>query len=193
MSTVSAKDRSLIIPPQPEPEPEPTIVDCTMSDGTETTCYEIVITGVPADSAVGPFCPRNISSTSAGSGIWLDGSGIVYEANGDFILDLPNIYGDNNWQLYDTTTGMATAFTECSIAMAQRLKDLINVGESVMNHAVITTMPPVRERICSSAALPAKPLRPKVGRAAHHDSQQRLDRDEEQYSTLALLHSFILG
>ena len=84
---------------------EPTIVDCTMSDGSDTTCYEIVIAGVPADSAVGPFCPENITSTSAEGGIWLDGTGVVYEANGDFILDLPNIYGDSNWQLYDTATG----------------------------------------------------------------------------------------
>ena len=84
---------------------EPAIVDCTLSDGTETSCYEIVAVGVPADSAVGPFCPQNINSDAADSGIWLDGSGMVYQADGDFILNLPNIYGDSNWQLYDVATG----------------------------------------------------------------------------------------
>lgn len=84
---------------------DPTIVDCTLSDGTETRCHEIVTVGAPADSAVGPFCPETINSTTADSGIWLDGSGEVYQADGNFILNLPNIYGDSNWQLYDTATG----------------------------------------------------------------------------------------
>ena len=38
-------------------EEEATIEDCTLSDGTETTCYSITIAGYPADYDVGPFCP----------------------------------------------------------------------------------------------------------------------------------------
>jgi len=82
-----------------------TTVDCTLSGGTETTCYRVAIPGVPADSAVGPFCPETITTTAADSGIWLDGDGTVYPADGDFIVNLPNIYDDANWQFYDIATG----------------------------------------------------------------------------------------
>jgi len=82
-----------------------TTVECTLSGGTETTCYSIEIAGVPADSAVGPFCPETITSTADESGIWFDGDGRTYDADGDFILNLPNLYGDAVWQLHDIATG----------------------------------------------------------------------------------------
>ena len=57
------------------------------------------------DAAVGPFCPESIDTTAADSGIWLDGSGTVYDADGNFIVNLPEIYDDEHWQLYDQATG----------------------------------------------------------------------------------------
>lgn len=53
-----------------------TIQDCSLSDGTETTCYSITITGYPADHEVGPFCPETTSASAAEGGIWFDGNGI---------------------------------------------------------------------------------------------------------------------
>lgn len=73
---------------------------CTLTDGTETTCYRINVTGIPVDTTIGPFCPKTTSSTAEESGIWLDGSKL-YDADGEFILDLATIYGDANWKLYD--------------------------------------------------------------------------------------------
>jgi len=73
---------------------------CTLTDGTETTCYRIIVTGTPVDTQIGPFCPTTTGSTAEESGIWLDGSK-VYDADGAFILDLSNIYGDAKWKLYD--------------------------------------------------------------------------------------------
>ena len=73
---------------------------CTLTDGTETTCYRVIVTGTPVDTVVGPFCPETTSTSSADAGIWLDGSNI-YDADGQFILDLSTIYGDAQWRLYD--------------------------------------------------------------------------------------------
>jgi len=75
--------------------------DCSLTDGTETTCYRITVTGIPVDTTIGPFCPKTTSSTAEDSGIWLDGSKL-YDADGAFILDLATIYGDAKWKLYDS-------------------------------------------------------------------------------------------
>jgi hypothetical protein len=73
---------------------------CALTDGTETTCYRVIVTGTPVDTVVGPFCPETTSTSAADAGIWLDGSNI-YDADGQFILDLSTIYGDAQWRLYD--------------------------------------------------------------------------------------------
>lgn len=75
--------------------------ECSLSDGTETICYRITVTGVPVDTTIGPFCPKTTNSTAEESGIWLDGSKL-YDADGAFILDLATIYGDAKWKLYDS-------------------------------------------------------------------------------------------
>jgi hypothetical protein len=77
-----------------------TTEDCTLSDGTETTCYRIEVTGSPVDTKIGPFCPESTSSTAEVSGIWLDGEK-MYNADGQFIMDLSMIYKDVKWKLYD--------------------------------------------------------------------------------------------
>lgn len=82
------------------------IVDCTLSDGTSTQCYELVTVGAEKTSdMIGPFCPPTTTSTAEEGGVWLDGEEI-YEADGDFFLNLPNLYGQTyppqeNWILYD--------------------------------------------------------------------------------------------
>lgn len=85
---------------------EVTTEACVLSGGTSTTCYRIVTAGVPADAAIGPFCPPTITSTADEGGIWFDGSGSVYDINGPFIANLATLYGDNNWQFFDSATGL---------------------------------------------------------------------------------------
>jgi len=85
---------------------EITTESCTLSGGTTTTCYRIEIVGEPAGHDIGPFCPPSIDSTAEEGGIWFDGGGEVYDIDGDFIVDLPNIYSDSNWQLFDESTGL---------------------------------------------------------------------------------------
>ena len=77
-----------------------TTEDCTLTNGDETTCYRIEVTGSPVNTKIGPFCPKTTSSTADEAGIWLDGNKI-YDADGKFILDLATIYKDVKWKLYD--------------------------------------------------------------------------------------------
>ena len=82
------------------------IVDCELSDGTQTQCYELVTTAQnKVTDQIGPFCPRSTSDTADDAGVWLDGT-TLYEADGDFILNLPNIYSStyppaDQWILYN--------------------------------------------------------------------------------------------
>ena len=77
-----------------------TTEDCTLSDGTQTSCYRIEVTGSPVATKIGPFCPESTSSTAEVSGIWLDGENL-YNADGKFIMNLSTIYKDVKWKLYD--------------------------------------------------------------------------------------------
>ena len=79
---------------------EITTEDCTLSNGDETTCYRIEVTGSPVDAKIGPFCPESTTSSAEESGIWLDGENL-YNADGKFIIDLSTIYKDVKWKLYD--------------------------------------------------------------------------------------------
>ena len=76
------------------------IVDCTLSDGTASTCRSITIAGFPQNHEIGPFCPSTTSSSAAEGGIWFDGRA-VYDIDGPFIENLATLYDDDNWRLYD--------------------------------------------------------------------------------------------
>ncbi len=80
-------------------------VPCTLSNGDETTCYKLTTLGGPVNHEVGPFCPRSVDDTAEVTGIWIE-SGEVYDADGSFIQNLAEFYGDDQWQLYDPDTGM---------------------------------------------------------------------------------------
>lgn len=46
---------------------EPVIVDCTLENGTETTCYELTVGYQPEGLEIGPFCPTTLDETG---GLW---------------------------------------------------------------------------------------------------------------------------
>jgi len=86
-------------------------VDCTLSGGTQTTCYQFRVAGAPADpqtSPEGPFCPPNIHSGEEEGGTWMDGEGTLYQVDGEFIKNLATLYKDKEWQMYDVNTGEIT-------------------------------------------------------------------------------------
>ncbi|MEO9529369.1 YHYH protein [Roseibium sp.] len=87
--------------------PDP--VECTLSGGTQTTCFSITVRPNPLDRTPGPWCPSNISDGADAGGIWfLDGQTV--DVDGAFIASLAETYGDTRWQLFDADTG-AVRFT----------------------------------------------------------------------------------
>ncbi|UWQ20136.1 hypothetical protein [Jannaschia sp. W003] len=73
---------------------EPSIVDCTLSDGTETSCFAITVMGAPEDHATGPWCPTNVAQDGPDAGgIWLENDR-VYEVDGPFIANFDAYYDD---------------------------------------------------------------------------------------------------
>lgn len=107
------------------------VVDCTLTDGTETSCYEITISGNPANHDIGPFCPPTIASTAEEGGIWFDGN-TVYDLDGEFVVSLPETYNDENWQLYDEEGNVNITKTQEEFEQAARP----NVDPSLQNHCV---------------------------------------------------------
>ncbi len=82
----------------------PEIVDCTLSGGTQTSCFSITVKAEPQDYTPGPWCPTSINDDASAGGIWLN-EGEVLDVDGTFITELSTLYGDENWQLFNETTG----------------------------------------------------------------------------------------
>lgn len=107
-------------------------VDCQLSDGTQTTCYKIVIKGAPMNHDAGPYCPRSINDGPDAAGIWLEG-GEVYDVDGAFIKNLATFYKDDRWKLYDEETGMVRVTDTQEACEAAARPD---VEEQYQNHCV---------------------------------------------------------
>jgi hypothetical protein len=109
-----------------------TTIGCTLSNGTSTTCYQIVSTSTPSDHTMGPWCPSNISDDATQGGIWLE-NGSVYDVDGAFIENLSTFYNDPTWQMYDASTGEITkTLTQADCAAAANP----NVGVQYQNYCV---------------------------------------------------------
>ena len=88
-----------------------TTVPCTLSDGTQTDCYQIVTSSLATDHEMGPWCPDNIADGEEAGGIWLEG-GEVYDVDGAFVENLATFYNDTNWLLYDANGDIYVTDTE---------------------------------------------------------------------------------
>ncbi len=108
-----------------------TQVPCTLSNGSTTTCYQIVTSGVPADHDLGPWCPSTITDDASSGGIWLE-NGEVYDVDGDFIKNLATFYSDNTWMMYDANGNIYKTETEEQCANAA----IPNVGAAYKNFCV---------------------------------------------------------
>lgn len=107
-----------------------TTVPCTLSDGTETTCYQIVA-GTPTDHDMGPWCPDNIADGAEAGGIWLE-NGEVYDVDGEFIENMATFYNDDTWLMYDVNGDIYVTETEDDCINAANP----NVGEAYKNFCV---------------------------------------------------------
>lgn len=131
------------------------IVDCSLIDGTQTTCHSIRIAGYPVNHDVGPFCPPTTSANSEEGGIWFDGEA-VYDIDGEFILDLSSLYEDENWKLYDDEGNVRITETPEAFAAAARP----DVNPEYMNYCVEGRMAWLTdgEPISSTVQIPTSPI-----------------------------------
>lgn len=137
---------------------EPTIVDCTLEDGSQTTCYKITATGVPAGQVVGPFCPSNISDNDPdNSGIWFHESGTdgIVDLKGSFIEGLATTYNDDKWKLYDDATG-AVRVTDTQVACEGAARP--DVAEEYKNYCVECAMDYIDGGIAVTYLIPTAPV-----------------------------------
>ncbi len=129
-----------------------TTVPCTLSDGTETDCYQIVTHGTPADHEMGPWCPETISDDASAGGIWLE-SGDVYDVDGAFIANLATFYNDNTWQMYDEDGNIYVTETEEDCINAANP----NVGDEYKNFCV-ECIPSYITNVSQSWLIPITPV-----------------------------------
>lgn len=130
-----------------------TTVACTLSDGTTTTCYQIVSTSTPADHAMGPWCPDNISDGADKGGIWLEG-GEVYDVDGAFIQNMATFYNDNEWLMYDSNGDIYKTETENDCANAANP----NVGAEYKNFCV-ECLPSYVTNLTQTYLIPVTPVK----------------------------------
>tara|TARA_Y100001972_G_C7663377_1_gene334908 strand:+ start:1494 stop:2519 length:1026 start_codon:yes stop_codon:yes gene_type:complete len=107
-----------------------TITDCTLSDGTKTTCYQIVAS-TPTDHEMGPWCPDNITDGTEAGGIWIN-DGEVHDVDGKFIENLASFYNDDTWHMYDADGNVYKTTTKEDCINAANP----NVGEEYKNYCV---------------------------------------------------------
>ena len=133
---------------------------CTLTNGEETTCYRITVTGTPVGTTIGPFCPATTSTSAEDSGIWLDGSK-VYDADGQFILDLSEIYGDAKWKLYDEQGNVNVTDTKEAFQGAAKP----DVDEAYKYHCVegIYEWTETGEAVPISILVPVNPVKASAG------------------------------
>lgn len=82
----------------------PSVVECTLSRGTETKCFSITVKPDPSFYTPGPWCPTAITDDASKGGIWLK-DGEAHDVDGAFITNLATLFEDDEWQLFDPETG----------------------------------------------------------------------------------------
>ena len=132
-----------------------TTASCVLSGGTRTECYRLEIAGAPANREIGPFCPTTISAGREEGGIWFDGGGEVYELDGDFIVNVGEVYGDPNWRLYDPATGEVNV-TDTRVACEAAARP--NVDPMYRNHCVECSIDYYGGGVSQTVLIPANPV-----------------------------------
>ncbi len=128
-----------------------TKVQCTLSDGTKSECYQIVTNSTPTDHAMGPWCPTSISQGADAGGIWLEG-GKVYDVDGEFVKNMASFYKDANWKMYDAEGNINVTNTEQDCINAANP----NVGEEYKNFCV-ECLPSYITDVSKTFLIPVKP------------------------------------
>ncbi len=136
---------------------EPEIVDCETAEGTATTCYKFVTSGAPAGRMPGPFCPRTINDGAEMGGVWFDkaGTGELVDITGSFIADLSSYYDDEQWQLYDASSGLVR-YTATEAACLGAAKP--NVEEQYRQNCIECELAYLEDDFYQTFLIPTTPI-----------------------------------
>jgi len=131
----------------------PTVVSCTLSGGSSSSCLSITLASSPGNYTVGPWCPRNIIDTDLDGGIWLENDQ-VYNVDGSFIQNLSTFYNDSNWQMFNQSTG-AINYTETAEECAAAARP--DVDPSLQNHCVECLISFLDDGLSATYLIPLSP------------------------------------
>jgi hypothetical protein len=142
-------------------------VSCTLSGGTKTTCASVTVAGYPTSYAVGPFCPRTITTPAADAGIWFDGTEL-YNLDGSFIKNLATFYDDSEWKLYDSQGNVKVTDTKAAFDGAARP----DVLPQYQNHCVEGRLAWLADgkAIQSTVVIPLQPVKAASPSSSHPGS-----------------------
>jgi len=132
----------------------PKLVDCTLSSGTATTCFQITVKPSPKTYTPGPWCPRTIDDNADQGGIWLE-EGDVYDVSGSFIEGMADFYADPDWQLYDADSGrvfVTDTLEKCAGAAKP------NVDPEYRQHCVECQLSYLDEDATVTYTIPVEPI-----------------------------------
>ena len=132
----------------------PTVVDCTLSEGEASECFQITLAADPQSYTPGPWCPKTVTDGPEAGGIWFK-DGETVDVDGTFITRLAEIYGDRNWQLYDPDTGAVryTGTLEACEAAARP-----DVDPAYQNHCVQCLPEQMPEEAIVTYVIPLAPV-----------------------------------
>lgn len=131
----------------------PALVDCTLSGGTEATCFSITVIAEPSSYTPGPWCPTNITDGPDKSGIWLE-DGKVHVADGAFMQNLSTFYDDDTWQLFDPSSGKINVTDSLEACLAAARPD---VDPAYTNHCVQCLVEYMPEGATQTYVIPVEP------------------------------------
>lgn len=129
-------------------------VDCELSDGSKTKCYEITTRGIPTEHKVGPFCPEHITDDSSNGGKWYLDSTFV-DIDGDFIKNMAKNYHDDFWKMYDKEGKVIKTETkeECELISLGQLSD------ELINHCIDCQLSYISEDYTRTFLIPKTPIK----------------------------------
>jgi hypothetical protein len=128
-------------------------VEKTLSNGTITTCYKITTSKMPADHAMGPWCPSNISDDASKGGVWFE-KGNLYDVDGAFVKNLASFYNDAKWKLYNSDGSIRVTNTKEACQAAAR-PDV----DPQYNNYCVECQPSYFSNIKMTYYIPVKPIK----------------------------------
>ncbi|MEO0394416.1 MAG: YHYH protein [Cyanobacteria bacterium P01_A01_bin.137] len=130
---------------------------CTLSGGTETTCYRITVTSIPIDHEAGPWCPGTITDSAEAGGIWPE-DGVVHDVDGPFVENLDTFYDDDVWKLFNDDGSIRVTNTAEQCAAAARP----DVDAAYQNYCVQCQLSYLEEDAVYTYVIPTKPVKQDV-------------------------------